>query len=139
MKPTLPKPEHYSYQAHRKQVVTQVILPVVLAGVLMLALIVLISLATFNDNGDVGRWAAISIIWIIIPIMLAGLISLALLIGLIYLIARLLGILPIYSGMAQDYVQRGRGHIVRGADMAAKPVFAIEEVLAYIKAFFGRM
>jgi hypothetical protein len=105
---------------------------------LMIAMIVIISLATFRDNGDVGRWAAVSTIWIVIPIMLAGLILLALLIGLIYLIARLLGILPTYTGMAQDYVYKARGYIIRGADLAAKPIIAIEGFLANFKAFFGR-
>jgi len=138
MKATLPNPEHFSYKAHRKQVVTQIILPVAFAGLLMMALIVLISLSTFRDNGDVGRWAAISTIWIVIPIVFAGLILLALLIGLIYLFARLLGILPTYTGRAQDYAYKARGYIVRGADMAVKPIIALEGFLENIRAFFGR-
>ncbi len=73
MKAKLPHPEHYSYIKHRKQRLTQVILPVVLSALLFIGMIVLISLATFNSGGDVGRWAAISTIWIVIPIMLAGL------------------------------------------------------------------
>jgi hypothetical protein len=138
MKAILPKPQHFSYKAHRKQVVTQIILPVAVAGLLMIALIVLISLSTFRGNGDAGRWAAISTIWIVIPIMLAGLIFLALLIGLIYLFARLLGILPAYTGKAQDYAYKARGYIVRGADMAVKPIIALEVFLENVRAFFGR-
>ena len=84
-------PEHYSYQLHRKQRATQIILPVVFGALLMIGMIALISLSTFKSNGDVGRWAAISTIWIVIPILLAGLLLLAILIGLIYLMARALG------------------------------------------------
>lgn len=138
MKATLPKPQHFSYQNHRRQVVTQIILPVVLAGLLMIALIVLISLAAFRANGEVGRWAAISTIWIIIPIMCAGLICLALLVGLVYLLARLLGILPTYTGKAQDYAYQARGYVVRGADMVVKPIIAIAGLLENVRAFFGR-
>jgi hypothetical protein len=105
---------------------------------LMIAMIVIISLATFRDNGDVGRWAAVSTIWIVIPILLAGLLFLAILIGLIYLVARLLGILPTYTGKAQDYVYIAQSYIKRGADMAAKPIIAIEGFLEYFKALFGR-
>ncbi len=139
MKAQLPHPEHYSYLKHRKQVVRQVFLPVVISALLMIGLIVLIWLATFNQGGDVGRWAAISTIWIVIPVMIAGLLVLAILGGLIYLMALALGALPKYTGMAQDYVYIARGYIIRGADMAVKPIIAVEGFVENIKAFFGRI
>ena len=139
MKAQLPHPEHYSYLVHRKQRNTQVILPVILSALLMIGMVILISFATFNSGGDVGRWAAISTIWIIIPILLAGLIVLALLIGGIYLMARALGALPHYTGIAQDYAYKARGYIIRGADMAAKPILAINDLIENIKAFLGRI
>ena len=139
MKAQLPHPQHYSYLKHRKQVVRQIILPVVIAAVLMIVLIVLISLVTFNSNGDVGRWAAISTIWIIIPAILAGLILLAILVGLIYLMARALSALPTYTGIAQDYVYKAKAYIIRGADMVAKPVIAVDGFIEKIRAFFERI
>ncbi len=139
MKAQLPQPEHYSYQLHRKQRSSQIILPIILSALVFVGLIVLISLATFTRGGDVGRWAAISTIWIVIPIMIAGLIFLLVLIGLIYLMARALGALPYYTGIAQDYVYKARGYIIRAADMAAKPILALDGWLESIKAFFGRM
>lgn len=139
MKAQLPQPEHYSYQVHRKQVVRQVILPVVIASLLLIGLVVLICFATFNQGGDVGRWAAISTIWIVIPLLLIGLILLALLIGLIYLMARALGGLPYYTGIAQDYVYKAQGYIVRGAEMVVKPVAAMGGWIEYIKDFLERI
>jgi len=139
MKAQLPKIQHYSYIQHRKQVVRQVILPVVLAGVLLAALIVLICMATFQQGGDVDRWAAISTMWIIIPVMIAGLILLAVLIGLIYLLILALGGLPYYTGIAQDYVYKARSYVVRGADMVAKPILALDGWVETIKAFFERI
>lgn len=139
MKPQLPIREHYSYQVHRKQRVTQIILPMVLVVLLMIALIVLISLSTFTSGGDVGRWAAVSTIWLIIPVLIAGLIVLAVLAGLIYLMARLLGLLPTYTGLAQDYVYIARGYILRAADMVVKPVIALNGFIENILAFFGRI
>lgn len=138
MKATLPRYEHESYLRHRKQLMRQIILPVAFASLLMIVLIVLICIATFRDNGDVGRWAAISTIWIVIPIMFAGLITLAILGGLVYLMARLLGVLPTYTGLAQDYVQLGALYIQRFAEAAVKPVFAVDGLAAYLKAIFGR-
>ena len=79
MKATISQPVHESYLKHRKQIVWQVILPVVVTSLLIVALIVLVNIATFNQGGDVARWAAISTIWIVIPIMFGLLIFLALL------------------------------------------------------------
>jgi len=118
---------------------TQIILPVAISMLLMIGMIVVISLSTFNSGGDVGRWAAISTIWIIIPLLLAGLILLAILIGLIYLMARALGALPHYTGLVQDYVQLARAYIIRGADMVADPIIAIDGYIENIKEFFARM
>lgn len=132
-------PEHYSYQKHRKQRNLQIILPVVLSALLFVGMIVLISLATFKSNGDVARWAAVSTIWIVIPIIIAGLIFLAILIGLIYLMARTLGALPRYGGITQHYVYKARTYILRGADMAVKPIIVLNGWFEYVKAFFGRI
>jgi len=133
------KPEHRSYQLHRKQRNMQIILPVVLSALLFFGMIVLISLAAFKPDGEVGRWAAISTIWIVLPIMLAGLMFLIILIGLIYLLARALGVLPHYTGIAQNYVYKMRAYILRAADMAVKPIIALNGWVETIKAFFGRI
>ena len=139
MKAQPPHPEHYSYQLHRKQRITQVILPMVISTLVLIGMIILISLATFKSNGDVSRWAAISTVWIVIPILLAGLILLVILIGLIYLMARALGALPHYSGMAQDYAYIARTYIIRGADMIVNPIIALESLIEKVKAFFERI
>ena len=119
--------------------VWQIILPVVLTSLLIVALIVLINIATFNQGGDVARWAAISTIWIVIPIMFGLLIFLALLVGLVYLMMKLLHVTPTYTGMAQDYVHIGAGYVRRAADAIVKPVLQLNGILAGINAFFERM
>ena len=117
----------------------QIILPMVLTSLLLIALIVLINVATFRDGGDVGRWAAISTIWLVIPIMLGLLIVTALLGGLVYLMQKLLNITPTYTGMAQDYVHIGAGYVRRALDAIIRPVLQLNGVLASINAFFERM
>jgi hypothetical protein len=132
-------PTHYSYLKHRKQVMLKIILPVVLSALLLVGIVVWVSIATFSQGGDVGRWAAISTIWVIIPMLLGGLVVLAILGGLIYGMARLLNALPYYTGIAQDYVFIARGYILRGADMVVKPILSLNEWLQTAKAFFERM
>ncbi|MEW6084739.1 MAG: hypothetical protein AB1607_09105 [Chloroflexota bacterium] len=138
MKAKIPQPIHESYKRHRREMVWQIILPVALTALLIVVLIVLINIATFNQGGDVGRWAAVSTIWIVIPVMVAGLILLALLGALVYLMKRLLGITPTYTGIAQDFVHKAAAYIKRGTEMAVKPVLFLDGIGASIKAFFGR-
>lgn len=132
-------PKHYSYLKHRNQVMRQIILPVVLSALVLIGIVVWVSYATFNQGGDVGRWAAISTIWVIIPMLIGGLVVLAILGGLIYGMARLLEALPYYTGIAQDYIFIARGYIIRGADMAVKPILKLNEWLQTAKAFFERI
>ena len=138
MKAVIHPPVHESYKRHRKQLAWQVILPVVLAAIFIVGLIVLIVFATFRDNGDVGRWAAISTIWIVIPIMVAGLILFIILGGIVYLLKYLLDIAPVYTGQAQDYAHLLAGYIKRMADTTVKPIFFVDGIGASINRFLGR-
>jgi hypothetical protein len=134
----IPRPVHESYLKHRKQVTWQIILPVALTTLFVVVVFALLYVATFRGNGDVSTWAQISTIWLVIPLMIAMVIFFALLIGMIYLIMRLLNIAPIYTGRAQDFVNKAAVRIKRGTDMAVKPIFAIDGFGASIKAFFRR-
>jgi len=138
MNTKIPQPVHLSYKKHRKELMTQIILPIVLTVILIIAAIVLVNIATFRDGGDVARWAAVSTIWIVIPLMIGMLIFLALLVGLIYLLARLLNVTPTYTGRVQDYVRKAAVYIKQGADAVVKPVIGLEGFVASIKKFLGR-
>lgn len=132
-------PVHTSYLRHRKEMTWQIVMPIVLSFVILIGIIVLISLATFRANGDVERWAAISTIWIVIPILIGLLIFLALLIGIVYLLARLLHITPKYTGLAQDYVYLAKGYVDRALDTIVKQVVEVEGVIAKIQKFFEKL
>jgi hypothetical protein len=138
MKAVLPKPVHESYKRHRRQLIGQIILPMVIAGLLFVALIVLINFATFRENGDVARWAAISTIWIVIPIMVASLIFLLVLGGLVYLMKRLLNITPTYTRLAQNFVHKLMIRIRLAADAAVKPIIFLDGIGASINRLLGR-
>ncbi|GAB4543106.1 MAG: hypothetical protein Fur002_14540 [Anaerolineales bacterium] len=139
MKAQLPHTSHASYLRHQKERNLQIFLPVILSAITLIALIALLSYATFNKGGDVSRWAAVSTIWLILPMLLGGLVVLALLIALIYGMARLLGALPHYTSLAQDYVHLAQARILHGANTASTFLIDAEERLAKFKAFFKRM
>jgi hypothetical protein len=138
MKAILPEPVHESYRRHRKQRTSQIILPIVLAAIAFITLVVLVILATANGTGDVARWAAVSTIWIAIPTCIISFVLLALFWGLVYLMGRLLGIAPTYTGKAQDFVHKLAIRIRRAANLVVKPIFAVNGFGATVKALLGR-
>jgi energy-coupling factor transporter transmembrane protein EcfT len=138
MKAVFPEPVHESYRRHRSQRTIQILLPVILAAIVFIAVVALVIIASANGTGDVGRWAAVSTIWIAIPTCLMGFVLLALFSGLVYLMGRLLGIAPTYTGRAQDFVHKLAIRIRRAADVTVKPVFAVNGFGATIKALLGR-
>ena len=138
MKAVLPQPVHESYKRHRRQLISQILLPMVIAALLFVALIILVNVAAFRSNGDVARWAAISAIWIVIPIMIASLIFILVLGGLVYLMKRLLNITPAYTGLAQDFVHKLMIRIRLLADKLVKPVIFLDSVGASINRLIGR-
>jgi len=127
---------HASYKDHRRQFWLQIFLPMLIAILLIVAVVVWAGIATFGQGGDSPRWAAISIIWLAISILFFSLIILAILIGLIYLLARTLNVIPSYTAKAQYYVNRGASETQRFSDMATKPVLFIKGIRASLKAIF---
>jgi uncharacterized membrane protein len=138
MKAAIPKPQHASYLTHRKQVLWQVILPILAATVLLIVVIVLICSATFGGRSDVSRWAAISTMWLMLPVMAVLLIFLVVLSAAIYLIARATRIIPTYTGSAQNFAFRVQARVKRVTRAAVKPIFWFDKLGAYVKALFGR-
>ena len=69
--------------------------------------------------------------------MAAGLLLLIIFIGIIYGMARLLALIPAYTGYAQKIVWRVEGYVRRGADMAVRPILALEGIATTIKRLFG--
>ncbi|SRR5581483_1365205 len=141
MKPSpLPRrqPDHPSYQLHRKQVWTQILLPIVLTALVLIGIIVLINLAAFAGTSDLARWAALSEIWLVMPVLIAGLIVFIILCGLIYLIIYVINLIPPYSYQAQRIFYRIEGGAKRISDMARRPVLLFQELGALIKAYIAK-
>lgn len=129
---------HPSYQMHRSQVWTQILLPILIAAAIFVAVIVLTTVSTFRNQGDVARWAAISTIWLVLPVMVAGLLILILLIATIYLVTRLMGLIPPYSFQAQRIFYRIETGTKRVADMIARPVLFLEVISTQIRNALNR-
>lgn len=128
----IPRPDRESMVKHRQQVMRQIYLPMIGISLLIIALMVLATYATFGWGGDVERWAAVSTIWLVIPNMLGALIFLALLFASIYGMRKLLLRTPRYTGIAQDYALWFLVEVKLWTDKLIRPVIALR---AWIEFF----
>ena len=122
------RPRHLSYLRHRRQVAWQIILPVVVGGLIMVAMIVVLCLSTFGGNGDVSRWAAISTIWLTLPVMLAAIILFTLIVAVTYLLSRGASFIPRYTREAQRVMFQVEAGAKRAAQIAHRPVLLFPEI-----------
>ena len=83
--------------------------------------------------------AAISTIWIALPVILGMLILLALVVGIVYLLQKLLNLTPTYTGLAQNYVHKAALLIKRALDAVVNRAIEIQGTLATIREFFRRI
>ena len=90
---------------HRRQVFWQILLPVILAGAGVIALVALAAIASTRGSTVTGTWANIATVWLIIPLIFTGLFFAIFIAGMIFLFARLLRNIPTYTRLAQLYLQ----------------------------------
>jgi hypothetical protein len=120
-----PQPARFSYSKHRQDVARQIILPVAFVAVMVVVLAALTVLG-FQNGGDVGKWAAIAIIWMILPLMaiLLGVVAAAW--GFVYLLTRLLQVSPRYTGKLQLYVVRFNTEVILWTDKIIQPILQLK-------------
>ena len=128
-----PSKETLSYQAHKRDFIWQILVPILIALVLVIA--VSVAVASGSD-ASTSRWADISTIWIIIPLLFSALITIIILGAIIYGVAKLLDITPVYTQKLTALIHLAAQKIKAVADASAKPIFFVEELSASIKSVF---
>jgi membrane protein required for beta-lactamase induction len=131
----MPAPNPVTGYAHTRQVWLQVLIPVAVCALAVIALAVSVSL---SGNTQVTRFSDISIILLVLPGLLVGLVVIGIF-GLgIFLQARFLRILPSYTALAQMYFDRLSQLVTRLSDRSASPILFFSSKAAGFKAIFRR-
>jgi hypothetical protein len=125
-------PNREARSAHRRQAWLQIYLPVGAALLIALGLAVLVCLSA---NGQVYRWATVSIAFLGIPALLVGLAGLALLILGVALLARILRSLAAILRWPQLFTQVIAQRVRAASDRAAAPLIAVGGFFAAWRAF----
>ncbi len=132
-----PKRNPVSRKAYQQDFFLQILLPVILFSLLLLALGFLASFSPSQDGiNHTAVWAHISTIFMVIILVISGLAALALLVLIIFALAWLLSRLPEYSFIAQLYLQLFGGHIHNLADKISSPFIGIQAGWAGFRSIF---
>lgn len=125
---------------HRRQTFWQVLFPVILLSLVIIAVIVFLIITTGGAGNDVDtRWANISLIWLIIPTMVMSMIPLALAAAFVFLLAKLLSVAPNYLEKAQNFMAQVEVESRKYADKVAKPVISVKGGFAGVREFFREL
>jgi hypothetical protein len=121
---------------HRRQRFWQIIVPIILFSLLIGAA----GGFTIIAGGAQDRlWADISIIWLVAPLLSVLLVLVVILVGLIYLLARLMKGTPEVTRRVQNLFYRVEKETRRAADSAVKPVLWIQQFRSGLKSLFSRV
>lgn len=135
--PNSPLPERESYTRHRRDLAWKILFPVILFSLIVVGMAVVTAVAGYQ-TAEVGRWSAISAIWLILPVMVLGLIFLALTIALIVLFSQLLEKSPPVFGKIQDTLLRVNARIVLAVDKVVDPILTVQSWSAGVRSLSRR-
>lgn len=122
----VPQPDRESYLKHRRDMTRQILVPIILVTVIGLGLVALSIYGIVGRSANVSLWADISLIWLIIPMMFLALVILGLVGGMVYGLAKLLGVTPRYTGLVQQYALWLNAEIVLWTDKIIQPVLSLK-------------
>ncbi|MCB2209292.1 hypothetical protein KQH62_00220 [bacterium] len=128
-----PNPKNkLSYQQHKQQRFWQITLPVSLA-VLLIAVVfalVILTASRGDPKSQVSIWADTSTILLLLPMLLVAVLAAVVLFGLVYLLARLLNILPGYAAVVQTFTGTVADKVRTMSDGIARPFIAVRSFWA---------
>ncbi len=117
-------------RSHTRQKAWQITLPLLLGVIVALVFAILAGLA---QAGDASRWADIALIFLLIPVMVVTLLFLAFFAALVYLMLRLLRIVPPFALKVQDVFAQIEQRVRIGANLTVEPFLRVQSWLAALR------
>ena len=107
---------------HRKQTFWQIWVPLILSILVVLFLCVLASVAA--GSPAVTEFSQLSTVYLVTPVLIIGFVVLVMVSAVVYGLARLLDILPVYTRMTQDFFRQVAAFVRIWSDKIVRPVLA---------------
>ncbi len=134
-----PRPKPPVNPRHRKQVAWQILMPLVVSGILILAVAVITALLAGSHPAETSAWSSVSLVLLLIPVIFGFGISIILVLAGIFLLAKSLNILPFYTRMIYLYLSRLEINIQVLSDRLTSPVLTSRSWFAGWKMFWNRL
>ncbi len=130
-----------SIQRHHRDKFWQILFPLILGVLLILgmAVIVVLTATRSTAGGSVSQWADASLLWLILPVMMIAIFGIVVLLGLIYLVAKLINILPTYTNLVQVYAELIAGKVSLVTRKILSPFVNLSSTNAGVKGFFSAL
>lgn len=130
----LPERNPATHRIHRREVLWQITVPLVVALLVIVALMALTILSAVRGPSAVSRWADISLIWLILPMLVVTLLFMAITGAIAYGVIKLIGALPRFTLRVQSIVALlgQRAHQI--SDKIVAPFIKIDSFGASVKA-----
>ncbi|MEN6435438.1 MAG: hypothetical protein ABFD14_02995 [Anaerolineaceae bacterium] len=136
----LPSTYRQSEIDHHRQKTWQIFIPIFIVMVFILAAFILLLVSQNSAAGaDIGKVSSISTIWLILPMLAIGLACLLLLAGFIFLIYKLIKVIPLYSLKVSTIFYQIALTVHKIADKSVIPVITIQQFQAGMKTLFHRI
>ncbi len=90
------------------------------------------------EVGSIERWSQIATFFLTLFGLFIGLIVLAVFVALTFIVTQILRILPPYTRVALDAIEKIDRQVKIGADISVKPVIEVQRFLAVIEVLFKR-
>lgn len=121
----LPERNPVTHAAHRREVWWQITFPLLIGGLLLLAVLVGVIVAAVGANQGVSRWADVSLIWLLLPVLPMAFLLLVVTAGITYGITALLRVFPGYARLVQDYFLLFEAKVKEIDDRIVEPVLKL--------------
>ncbi len=112
-------------------------------GISILVILFLAVLAAVSAGGlasaTVTKWSHLSAVYLLIPILIAGFVMLAVQSAIIYGLAKLLDILPVYTRKLQGYLRQLEAWIRKWSDKSSEPILAVQSWWAGFQTTMKRL
>ncbi len=126
----LPERNPKTHAAHRKEVWWQITLPLVIGCLVLVLAIAGVIWAAAGSRPQVTRWADISLIWLILPALFFALLGLGVLVGITYLVSKLLGVLPGYARVVQNAIASVQQKALKANNVLVAPALKLKSWFA---------
>ena len=124
---------------HRREVFWQIILPMGVGTLVLLAGLAAIIFSSIQPVTDLGRWRDVSLMWLILPTLFFALILLMILIGFTVAISFLMGVIPRYTHTIQYYIGWVKNKLSQITQVSVEPILRLNTIWAGVRHVYNRV